>query len=488
MKKIALLLSMILFIISLSSSYVHAEEQVAVGEPDTYEELGDYIKDEFAKTHIPAMSVEIVDAQGIVFAQSYGDEGNLNSPYILGSISKSFTAVAIMQLVEQGNLELEKPIFNYLPSIDKNCKTTVKPLLNQTSGINTYMTLENYKTSDSVTDWEYANVNYNLLGQIVENVSGMSYADYITAYIFKPLEMTNSYVSLEAAKQGDLISGYRNYFGFMVRQEMPYPQSTTTGWMTQPAAYLISTANDMGKYLQFYLNGGQGLLSPESIKEMHTDTVFAATDYEYGYGWGADNRTGETLLCHGGNVENYSTYMFMLPERGLAAIVLFNACDYLVANSMAVQLPLNIAYKLMGSETQDIGLSTYSQSHFVIDAVLLAILLVSVLPLFRLKKWCTKNREKFSIRSIVFDILIHAFLPTLLLTCIALLGIPMSVVSRFAPDIFIVQIVSGLILYVTGAFKVVYRIRRIYLNSKRVEFTQEYLDAVKKNEADTTIS
>lgn len=466
MKKIALLLSMILFITILSSPYAHAKEQVAVGEAGKYQDLGAYIAEEFAKTHIPAMSVEIVDTRGIVFAQSYGDEGNLNSPYILGSISKSFTAVAIMQLVEQGNLDLQKPISNYLPSIGNNCKTTVKQLLNQTSGINTYMTLENYKTSDMVINWEYANVNYNLLGQIIENVSGMSYADYIAAYIFKPLEMTNSYVSLEAAKQGGLIRGYRNYFGFMVPQEMPYPQSTTAGWMTQPAAYLISTANDMGKYLQFYLNGGQGVLSPESIKAMHTDTVFAATDYEYGYGWGADNRTGETILCHGGNVENYSTYMFILPERGLAAIVLFNACDYLVANSMAVQLPLNIAYKLMGIETKDIGLSTYSQTHLAINGVLLAILLVSVLPLFRLKKWCAKNRAKFSTQSIVFSILIHAFLPTLLLTCIALLGIPMSVVSRFAPDIFIVQIVSGLILYVTGAFKVLYHIRRIYLNRK----------------------
>jgi len=91
--------------------------------------------------------------------------------------------------------------------------------------------------------------------------------------------MTHSFVSLEKAKAGGLIDGHRNYFGLMVKEEMKYPENTTSGWMTLPAAYIISTANDMGKYLQFYLNGGEGVLTTENIKSMHTDLLRTAWQF-----------------------------------------------------------------------------------------------------------------------------------------------------------------------------------------------------------------
>ncbi|MEG2859435.1 MAG: serine hydrolase domain-containing protein [Clostridia bacterium] len=429
--------------------------------PDTAIELDAYIQQEFKKTHIPAMSVEIVDAQGVAFSGSYGEGSTLDTPYILGSISKSFTAVAIMQLVEQGKIVLADPIAAYLPSVNSDCKTTVKQLLNQTSGIHTYMTLENYRTPNTTTGWEYANVNYNLLGQIVERVSGIPYGDYIKAHIFKPLQMNHSYVSLEAAKDGGLISGHRNYFGLMIAETVGYPKDTTSGWMTVPAAYIISTANDMGKYLQFYLNGGKGILTPESIHLMHTDTVFAKTDYEYGYGWGVDKRVDETLLSHGGKVENYTTYMFILPDRNLAGIFLFNACDYFVANDMAFQLPYQIARKLMGLKTDDISASAYTRSHLLINGILAMMLLIGLLPLIRIKKWCGKYKEALNAKGIAFLVLIHAVLPTLLLTMGAVLGIPIAVIARFAPDVFLVQGISSALLYLVGAFKVIYRAKSL---------------------------
>jgi len=459
-KKIALLLSIILLMVTVSPLTAHGEEQISD------DELGLYIENEFKKTHIPAMSVEIVSATDVVFADTYGDCASLDSSFILGSISKSFTAVAIMQLVEQGKIDLSSPKADYLPKVSKDCKTTVKQLLNQTSGIKTYDTLENYTTSDAPDEWQYANVNYNLLGQIVENVSGIDYATYIETQIFAPLNMTHSFVSLEKAKAGGLIDGHRNYFGLMVKEEMKYPENTTSGWMTLPAAYIISTANDMGKYLQFYLNGGEGVLTSESIKSMHTDTVYAEEDYQYGFGWGVDNRGDVSILTHGGNVENYTTYMFILPERGLAAIVMFNACDYFVANGMAVQLPYNIAYKLMSTETKDIQATAYMQSHILINVVLLIILLTSILPLIRIKRWWAKSKEKVRVSSIIFAILIHAVLPTLILNLFTIQGIPMFVVYGFAPDVFIVQIISSVILYLVGVFKLIYC---VYLQRKSVE-------------------
>lgn len=173
MKKIILCVSLAMLYIMVGPLLIHAEE------PMPYSEIGAYIQDEFNKTHIPGMSVEIVDANNILYADTYGNCTSLDSSFIVGSISKSFTAAAVMQLVEQGKVDLSKPMADYIPSVNKECKTTVKQLLNQTSGIQTYYTLENYKSSDTPAEWQYANVNYNLLGQIVENTSGFNYSSYI---------------------------------------------------------------------------------------------------------------------------------------------------------------------------------------------------------------------------------------------------------------------------------------------------------------------
>lgn len=425
-----------------------------------HDELDAYIEREFQKTHIPGMSVQIVSADEVLFAETYGNCESLDSAFILGSISKSFTAASIMQLEEQGKLDLDAPMADYLPEVDKACRTTVRQLLNQTSGIKTYDTLENYKSSDTTMPYQYANVNYNLLGKIVEQVSGLDYGVYVEQNIFATLGMEHSYTSLEKAKAGGLTAGYRNYFGLMVKQDMPYPSGKIEGWLTQPSAYLISSANDMGKYLQAYLKNGSGLLSTDSVNTMFYDSVVAAPNYRYGMGWGLDNRGDEPILWHGGNVENYTTAMFLLPERGIAAIVLTNACDYFVANGMAVQLPYNIVYKLLGQETQNIQESTYLTSHLVIDGVLLLMLLLSLLPLVFLRHWFKKYRDGVRKPGILWAIVLHAAVPTLLLILFPVLGLPLAVVSGFAPDIFLVTLGCSAVLYVTGIAKLAYRLRR----------------------------
>lgn len=455
MKKIpALLLSMLLLLSCVGPLSAHAAEIPA------HDSLDAYIEEEFQKTHIPGMSVQIVSADEVLFAETYGDCESLDSAFILGSISKSFTAAAIMQLAEQGRLDLDAPMADYLPEVKQSCRTTVRQLLNQTSGIKTYDTLETYDSSDTPAPYQYANVNYNLLGKIVEQVSELDYGSYVEQNIFAPLGMEHSYTSLEEARTGGLTAGYRNYFGLMIKQGMPYPSGNIEGWLTLPSAYLISSANDMGKYLQAYLKDGAGFLGAASVNTMFYDSVEAAPDYQYGMGWGLDNRGDEPILWHGGNVENYTTAMFLLPERGLAAIVLTNACDYFVANGMAVQLPYNIVYKLLGQETQDIQESTYLTSHLVIDGVLFLALLLSLLPLIFLRRWFKKHRDGVSKPGVVWAILLHAALPTLLLVLFPVLGLPISVVSGFAPDIFLVTLTCGAVLYLTGAVKLAFRLRR----------------------------
>ncbi|MDR0952440.1 MAG: beta-lactamase family protein [Oscillospiraceae bacterium] len=426
-----------------------------IGETSS-EELEQFIQTEFAKTHIPGMSVAIVDAGSTMFTGAYGDVRDTRTSFILGSISKSFTAAAIMQLVEQGKVDLDSPFVTYLPEEENaDGKTTVKQLLNHTSGIRTYATPQNYKTSAIVAPYVYSNTGYGLLGKIVERVSGMEYGSYIKEHIFEPLSMTRTFVSLQEAKAAGLLAdGYRNYFGFMVKQDAPYPDGEIDQWLNLPAGYIISCAEDMGKYLQMYLNQGKGILTPESINTMTSGQVDFMDTYQYGMGWMMDTRAGEMMLFHGGNVENYTTYMHILPERGIAIVVLTNACDLFIANNMVVQLADNIAYKVMGADADEIGTSDYWQNHLLINAALFIVLLIGLLPLLLFKRWRRKNREHISAADIVSLVALHGVLPTLILTIAPILGMPLSVVSGFVPDIFITLLVSSGLLYLTGVLKV----------------------------------
>jgi CubicO group peptidase (beta-lactamase class C family) len=319
--------------------------------------------------------------------------------------------------------------------------------------------MEDYKTSDTVQKYEYANVNYNLLGLIVEHVSGMSYGEYIKTNIFEPLGMTHSYTSIDEAKANGLIDGYRDYFGFMIADECAYPENMTSGWMTVSAAYLISTANDMGKYLQFYLGGNTRILSDESIYTMFHDTTKVIEDYEYGYGWGISKSPDITMYQHGGNVENYTTYMILLPELGKAVVVLTNASDYFSADGMVVGLAENIGCKLSGIKTIDIDSGAYMTTHIVLDAIMLMIVAADVLSLVFLKK-SFQNRKISAIRLIGF-VLLHLVLPTLLLLVPNMLGSTLWVGARFAPDLFAVLVFGSSALYLSGICKIIFYFRHL---------------------------
>ncbi len=163
------------------------------------------------------MSVTIVDKNKVLFSENYGDCENPDTPFLLGSVSKSFTAVCIMQLVEQKKIDLSANISTYLPDATDGEKITVSQLLNHTSGLGEYQTLEDYKIINEQGIHIYANVNYSLLGKIIEAVSGQSYNDYITENVFYPLQLSHTAATLDESKKNGLIDGYTNYWGIHIK-------------------------------------------------------------------------------------------------------------------------------------------------------------------------------------------------------------------------------------------------------------------------------
>ena len=423
-----------------------------------YETISIQLEKDVEKYHIPGMAVVVVNRDSVLFSETYGNCDDIDKPFIIGSMSKSFTALSIMQLVEKGKIDLDAPISNYIDVSEyfsdpaDGDKITVKQLLNQTSGLDTYQRFGNAKITESYGQHVYANVNYGLLGKIVEAVSGESYADYVKQNIFTPLEMNHSAATLEESKANGLIYGYRNYFGIPVAGEPDYPDDSS--WSTVPAGYLSSSASDMGKYLQMYLNGGMDVVSQNSINTMFYDSVYVdgVSPCYYGMGWQLfPDQYSEPILNHAGLVENYTSNMFILPESGIGIVVLINMNDYFVTN----QLAGNMIMPLLGEAQAESSGNPYITSHLVYDLIYMLILAITLYPLITIKKWQKKKGL------LILDMIRHGVLPVFLICLPNFLGIPIWVVWYFVKDLCVILCTSAALLLAGGIYKI-----KVYCNYK----------------------
>ena len=426
---------------------------------DVNSELDVYLNQAFKASNIPGAAVIIADSQNTLFSNTYGNCSDVDEPFIIGSISKTFTAAAVMQLVEKDKVELDVPLSRYLNDAAEGQRITIRQLLNHTSGIDTYMTLDNYSVTSKQGTYVYANANYGLLGKVIEAVSGMSYGEYLESNIFRPLGMKHTYTSLEEAKKAGLIAGYRNYFGFAVSQECDYPDKNSHGWLTIPAGYIISTALDMSRYLQSYLNEDGTILTKESIASMFGETVYVAENNSYGLGWGVLDRDGTKIISHGGLVDNYTCQAFLIPKLKICGVILMNNNDYFVGNAMTGTMLLNVLDMLLGKTPSETQVLSYALKHTLLNVLYLSFVFISLHPLLLVGKWRRKTGSKM--KNILGFIILHGLFPSALLLIPVILKVPIYVVARFAPDFFLIIVGSAVLAYFTGILKIVVRLRYI---------------------------
>lgn len=327
---------------------------------NTIEAIDAYVEHHMARLRVPGAVLAIVEGDQIVHlrglgrAHPGGEAPSPQTPFILGSTTKSFTALAVMQLVEAGKVELDAPVQRYLPWFrvaDRDASThmTVRHLLNQTSGLPQVPGILILADPDQCPDareqqaralatlvparppgsaWEYSNLNYELLGLIIEAASGISYEAYIQDHIFEPLDMRHSYTSRAAAEGNGLAAGHRYWFAIPIATpHLPVPRGPV------PAGYLISSAEDMAQYLIAHLNDGHyrdaRILSPEGIAELHRGAasieVMGKLDGAYGMGWIVEDAGGAKLLWHDGVVPDFYSYMALVPELKRGIVFLVNA-------------------------------------------------------------------------------------------------------------------------------------------------------------------
>lgn len=328
-----------------------------------YAEIDACVERHMRRLHIPGASLAIVEGDKIVHQRGFGrarprgETPTPQTPFFIGSLTKSFTALAVMQLVEAGKIELDAPVQRYLPWFrvadpQASAQITVRHLLNQTSGLPLWpseIALADFDDSPDAVErqvralssikikrpvgskCEYSNFNYNILGLIVQAVSGQSYAGYVRNHIFNPLEMRYSYTAKADAKPNGLAVGHRHWFSL----PFPVPDMPVPGG-SLPSGQLISCAEDMARYLIAHLNGGRcggvQILSQAGIDEMHRGVAeIKMGDISggfYGMGW-FDIDLGRTkTYSHGGNVPDFSAFMAIVPEYKKGVILLFNADPY----------------------------------------------------------------------------------------------------------------------------------------------------------------
>ncbi len=278
--------------------------------------------------HLPGVALGLVHNDQVMHLRGFGEADQSgravtpHTPCILASVSKSFTALAIMQLVEAGKVELETPVQRYLPWFRvadpvASARITVRHLLSHTSGLlasacetdQVTMTLEQFVRSLATvmldravgSRYEYCSANYDILGLIVQTVSGRPYATYVQQHLFAPLQMHHSFASEQEARRDGLTQGHRWLFGVPAPFDYYNPSNI-------PAGYLISSAEDLTHYLITQMIGGRfgsaTVLSSAGIATMHASAV-AITEGEgtgssYGMGWINGPRTGVPAIWHDG--------------------------------------------------------------------------------------------------------------------------------------------------------------------------------------------
>ena len=358
---------------------------------------------------VPGGAFAVV-SQGRIDARGVGSAGGdrevaAGTPFVIGSATKSFTALAVMQLVDAGRVDLDAPVREYVPELqlaDAQPVTdiTVRHLLQQTSGLDdlaggpllasaadgtplaAIAELQDAELASTPGEtWLYANANYVLAGLVVERASGLSYGDYVQQEIFTPLGMTHSSANTDPAGSDVLADGHRFWFGF------PLATDPTRRDATLAAGYLISTTEDLGRYLSLYLADGIGpdgtrIVSAAGLQtlltagpEAHLGPWAQGQESRYAMGWFVGGPWGEDAVFHPGNTPDTTAMLTLFPNRGVAVATVVNAGNELPVPGnpfIADRITRNVVHTALGQPILD--LPSMWRFYLTFDLVVLLLL------------------------------------------------------------------------------------------------------------------
>jgi len=297
-----------------------------------------YLRKALDSTGLPGMSVVVTHGDHIVHATGLGRDATgqpvtADTPMRVASVSKSFTAAAVMTLVDEGRVVLDRPVATYLPDFrmadERAGRVTVRQLLNQTSGLSDrtvdvgatqratnlagYLSAlrEGTLAAEPGTHYEYTNVNYDVAARLVEVVDGRDFSDAMRGRVFGRLGMGSSAVGDRPVRPSH---GFISCYGAWVsRAELAGFRGGAGG--------VVTTASDMGRWLISQAGYGPPMLTPGSLAVSHQP--WPGT--HYAMGWGDEVAEGHKLLVHPGNLFTYTAVQAVDPATGFGFAVLTNS-------------------------------------------------------------------------------------------------------------------------------------------------------------------
>lgn len=326
---------------------VASADELAAGEA--------YMRRYMEQVQAPGMAYAVVRGDQVLLQGAWGVDGDgrpmtAQTPFLLGSTSKSFTALAVTQLARAGRVDLDAPARTYLPWLrlgdgGTTRTVTVRQLLTHTSGLpavsNSTLT-DRYDNSSgglarSVRDlasvrpvaaagqgYRYSDANYMILGALVENVTGETFGGYLRRHVLDPLAMTRSAATAEEARAVDVPAGHRYYLGRPQRHDTPFDTSGV------PYGFLAASLDDLTHYASAQISDGRyrdaQVLDADGVQQMHTGTTDTGHGGSYGLGWKINtlDGTGVDIVWHSGATPNFFSHVVLVPRSNLAVVVLTN--------------------------------------------------------------------------------------------------------------------------------------------------------------------
>jgi CubicO group peptidase (beta-lactamase class C family) len=442
------------------------------------------IEAQMRKHGLPGVALAVIEGDRIVYLKGYGTAGGgrpmtPQTGMFIGSQSKSFTALAIAQLADQGVLDLNSPVRTYIPWFqvqdqEASGVITLNHLLHHTSGLSeagypvilpnnaspeqAVRSLAEAKMTAPVgAKFQYFNLGYAVLAYVVEVTSGEAYADYLKGHIFDPLGMDATTARPRSAE--NLAWGYSRLFGFAV------PMSQPVRDFEIGAGYIVSTAEDMARYAVAMKNGGEGLVSAQMSRKIFTPGLAS-----YGMGWFIGS--GGEKIFHGGANETFRTDVNLYPKTDRAFVLLSNQgyqIDHFVS---AVQLEQTVEAAVLGMAelpaAQGWSVRWIGAGLGILVLGLTVLHLRNFYTLF--KDWKVRAAGMKSLK-LSLDIAINFLIPTLILVVIfsqvrAFYGYRFNLLTTLVnfrlvlPDVFILMLVSILADYIQGLIKLFWTVRK----------------------------
>lgn len=380
-----------------------------------------------------------------------------DTPFLLGSISKSFTALAVMQLAEAGRLSLDDPISRHLPAFAERPSgaITIRQLLSHTSGLSTFQGLLPAPDAPAAAGpiarraagaaamtpahapgavWEYSNANYQILGRLIEVVSGETYPDYVATHILEPMGMDHTFVSDDEVHP-EMATGHRPWFGTK-RAMAEHP----TDLGTAPQGGIVSSARDMARYMLAMMNGESDVLSAAGKARM-MEPASEASPF-YGLGWFLDLEKG--TVWHSGSSPGIETLLTMIPTEERGVVVLVNAGSGIGFGETA-PLRDGITAKALGLSYAGAPSRWGQKATFLSLALLPLAFLLSIAWAFRHREGLRAKSGVMGAFSLWFPLVTTLGAAWVLVVLVPrLFGMPLAAFRLFQPDLALAMIASAI--------------------------------------------